>query len=98
MTKDDIEHLARLSRVRLSGAEVENFQQEISSILAYVGAVSSIAADKDNGDPVAGVHRNIFRKDEVTNEPGSFTDSILAAAPKRQGRFVAVKKILQLEE
>jgi aspartyl-tRNA(Asn)/glutamyl-tRNA(Gln) amidotransferase subunit C len=97
MTKEEILHLARLSRVRLTNEEAEHFQAEISSILAYVGTVSSIAAEGE-GAPVAGTHRNIFRPDEITNEPEAFTESILAEAPQRQGRFLAVKKILQLEE
>ncbi len=97
MTKEEIEHLARLSRVRLSSEEVAHFQEEISSILSYVGAVSSIAAEGDT-TPRAGEYYNIFRKDEVTNVPDAYTEALLAEAPQRQGRFLSVKKILQVDE
>lgn len=98
MTKDDIMHLARLSRVRLDDTEIANFEKEITSILEYVSTVSTMATDNDVALPAIGLHRNIFRQDVVSNEPDSFTERILNEAPQRQGRFLAVKKILQLEE
>ena len=96
MTKEEIEHLARLSRIRLSDTEVVSFQQEISSILEYVSMVQSMASVEVA--PVAGEHRNIFRTDEVTNEPGSYTEVLLEAMPHKVGRFMAVKKIIQQDE
>lgn len=93
MTKEDIEHLARLSRIALGPGEAEGFQKEISSILDYVGAVNAMAADAQAA-PEAGEHSNIFRADAVTNEGGSNTDVLLAAMPHTEGRFMKVKKIL----
>jgi aspartyl-tRNA(Asn)/glutamyl-tRNA(Gln) amidotransferase subunit C len=94
MTKEEIEHLARLSRIALTPGETANFQKEISSILEYVGAVNAIAADDVSDTPALPEHHNIFRPDEVTNEPGSNTEVLLAAMPETQGRFMKVKKIL----
>ena len=96
MTQEEIEHLARLSRVRLTGDEVQHFQHEISSILEYVSTVRTLAAEEPAATLPA--HRNIFRPDEVTNDPEAHTETLLAAAPTRQGRFLSVKKILQLDE
>jgi len=98
MTKEDIEHLARLSRIALTEAEVAGFQKEISSILEYVGAVNAIAADEADTIPLVGTHYNIFRADDVTNEPGSYTEALLAAMPATDGRFMKVKKILNQDE
>lgn len=98
MTKDEIAHLARLSRVALTPAELDNFHTQISSILEYVSAVNAIAAEEVGGKPSVGVVNNVFRKDEVTVEPESYTETLLAAMPARDGRFMKVKKILSQDE
>jgi Asp-tRNA(Asn)/Glu-tRNA(Gln) amidotransferase C subunit len=41
---------------------------------------------------------NIFRQDEVTNEPDQYTKDILAEMPQTKGRYMAVKKILDIGE
>jgi aspartyl-tRNA(Asn)/glutamyl-tRNA(Gln) amidotransferase subunit C len=97
MTKEEVEHLAKLARIELSEAEVETFTTEISAILEYVSTVQDIAGDDASAAPVVGTHHNIFRKDEVTNEPNSFTEDLLAEMPQTEGRFMVVKKILNTD-
>lgn len=93
MTKEEILHLGKLSRIKMSDAEVESFKTEIDSILAYVGAVDRLV---DSGDlrKVPGAVHNVFRDDVVTNEPNAFTKDIVAAFPKSRGGWLEVKKIL----
>jgi aspartyl-tRNA(Asn)/glutamyl-tRNA(Gln) amidotransferase subunit C len=97
MKREDIEHLARLARIRLTEKEVEDLPGELSSIMAYVSVVSDIAAD-GAVEPQVGARFNIFRKDEVTNQPDEFTKDIMAEMPSAEGRFLLVKKILQTDE
>jgi aspartyl-tRNA(Asn)/glutamyl-tRNA(Gln) amidotransferase subunit C len=97
MTKEEVEHLAKLARIELSEAEVETFTTEIGAILEYVSTVRDIAGDAADMAPAVGVHHNIFRKDEVTNEPNSYTDALLAEMPQTEGRFMVVKKILNTD-
>jgi len=98
MTKEEIAHLARLSRVALTPAELDHFHGQISSILEYVGTVNAIAADEVSGEPTVGAVHNVFRADEVTVAPGSYSETLLAAMPAREGRFLKVKKILSQDE
>lgn len=93
MTKEEILHLGTLSRIKLTDTEAEKFNSEIDSILSYVGAVNDIVADKDLTKAVGPVH-NVFREDEVTNEPGAYTKDIVSAFPERSGDYLKVKKIL----
>ena len=96
MTKEEILHLGTLSRIKLSEEEVGKFKADIDSILDYVGQVNEIVADADLGKAVGPVH-NVFREDEVTNEPGSYTADLVAAFPDRKGDYMKVKKVLDLE-
>ena len=98
MTTEEIEHLAALARIALTPAEVAAFEKDISSILEYVSAVNAISADVQDSAPLLGDHYNVFRKDEVTNVPEAYTETLLAALPNREGRFMKVKKILQQDE
>ncbi|MCA9354060.1 MAG: Asp-tRNA(Asn)/Glu-tRNA(Gln) amidotransferase subunit GatC [Candidatus Kaiserbacteria bacterium] len=98
MKREDIEHLASLARIRLTEEEMERLPGELSSIVAYVSVVSDIAGEEADAAPEVGVRYNVFRKDEVTNEPDQYTKDILAEMPKTEGRFMKVKKILQVDE
>lgn len=96
MTKEEILHLGTLSRIALNEEEVATFGESITAILAYVSEIQSIAGTNVGAElPTL---RNVFRKDEVTNEPGSFTEDILNEAPCRHGAYIEVKKILSNDE
>jgi len=96
MKREEIAHLAALSRIRLSDEELVNLERELSSIVDYVSVVSSIAADDADAVPQVGVRFNVFRKDVVTNEPDQYTKDILAEMPTTEGRYLSVKKILEI--
>ena len=45
MKQEDIEHLATLSRIELSGDESKELAENITAILEYVGVINEIAAE-----------------------------------------------------
>lgn len=93
MTKEEILHLGELARIKLSDEEVSQFTTEIDAVLAYVSQINEIVADSEVTQVVGPVH-NVFRDDVITNEPGEFSEAILAEMPKTDGVFLQVKKIL----
>jgi len=86
-----VEKLAKLSRIKLSDDEKSRFNEEISSILEYVGQIQNAASDieREVGDV-----RNVMRKDEDPIESGKYTEDILSEAPQKKDSYVEVKKIL----
>jgi len=97
MKKEDIHQLANLSRIAVSDTEVEALQSEIGSILEYVGQIQEMTGTV-NGKKTPGAVFNKMRSDEVTNEPGTYTEAILGEMPTRDGNFMKVKKILANDE
>lgn len=93
MKQDDVKSLAALARIKLSPDEVESFTNEMSSILEYVSAVQGMAGEGDVA-PKVGARHNVLRPDVVTNEPGQYTDALLAEMPKTEDGYMVVKKIL----
>jgi aspartyl-tRNA(Asn)/glutamyl-tRNA(Gln) amidotransferase subunit C len=89
----DIEHLAALARIHISDEEKESFKNEIDSILEYVNQIQKISGETEPARE-AGDVRNITREDGSPHESGLHTEALLREAPKREGQYVKVKKIL----
>ena len=62
----DIEHLAKLSRLKLTDAEKEKFSNQMGTIIEYIEKLSEL--DTENVEPTANVLglSNVFREDVVT--------------------------------
>ncbi len=88
-----VRHIAMLSRLELSDAEVAEFSGQLSAILAYVEQLNQL--DTDGIEPTA--HplplRNVFRPDEP-HEPLNTGDA-LANAPQRAGNFFKTPKVIE---
>ncbi len=93
ITRDDVDHVARLARVGLTADETERFVTELSAILEYAAALAAL----DLADVPATAHPlplvNVLRADEPG--PTLDRDEVLAAAPDAEdGRF-RVPRILE---
>lgn len=99
ISKEDIENLAGLARLKLKEGEGESLQKDISNILGYVGQVSSFAADSRGEEkPLV---RNVLRGDTPREEgdPLAHTEeALLSAFPRREGNYNVVRKIIQKDE
>lgn len=93
MKREEIEHLANLARIKLTEEEIAGFGLEIGAILEYVSVIKNLTVE-DKTSPTLSPRFNVFRTDEVTNEPGSYTEDLLKAMPKTKGKHMLVKKIL----
>jgi aspartyl-tRNA(Asn)/glutamyl-tRNA(Gln) amidotransferase subunit C len=90
--QQQVRKVAKLSRLDLSDAEVEEFTGQLSAILGYVEKMNEL--DTENVEPLAHclpVH-NVFREDVVKESLGS--EKALANAPQHDGEFFRVPKIL----
>lgn len=96
MEKEDILHLARLSRIAIDDVEASALLKDIDAVLAYVSEVNSIAAETGVTKKV-GARYNVFREDEVTTKEREYTETLLKEAPKRKDDYLQVKKILQTD-
>jgi aspartyl-tRNA(Asn)/glutamyl-tRNA(Gln) amidotransferase subunit C len=92
ISKKDIENLANLARIRLSEGEKESLAKDVDSILVYVDQIK--AAPIGEFKSGAGAVKNVMRDDVVINTSAEDRERILNDAPKREGDYVVVKKIL----
>jgi len=87
-----VRKVAKLSRLELSEAEVEEFAGQLSAILEYVEKMNEL--DTTGVEPLAHCLpiSNVLREDVAKESLG--TEKVLANAPQRDGDFFKVPKIL----
>ena len=94
VTLETIERLAVLSRITLTDEEKETMRGEFEAILGYIAAIDKIAANTAAGARSIVSTTNIMREDTHPHESGTHTSKLLAAAPRTEGDYLLVKKIL----
>lgn len=98
ISREEIDGLAELARLKLSPEEAQALQKDISSILDYVGQVSGVSGTAHSTPAVV---RNVMRDDAVRSGDSLIAGKekqLLEAAPRREGDYVVVRKIIQKDE
>jgi aspartyl-tRNA(Asn)/glutamyl-tRNA(Gln) amidotransferase subunit C len=94
LTREQVQHIAELAKLKLNDDEVERMTQQLSAILDYAARLQEL--DTDAIPPTASVVplRNVMREDAVT--PSLPREEVLANAPDKSedGEFFRVRAIL----
>ena len=93
LTRESVQRVAILARLRLTAEEESEFTGQLDHILAYMDKLNELDTanvelfnhDIDNS--------SALRDDKVTNQPN--TDALLANAPDRDETFFKVPKIIE---
>lgn len=95
LTRGDVAYLARLARIELTEAELDELLPQLVGILDAVAVVSSVADADIPPTSHAVPLSNVFRPDEV--RPGLTPEQALAAAPAAERQRFSVPRILDEE-
>jgi aspartyl-tRNA(Asn)/glutamyl-tRNA(Gln) amidotransferase subunit C len=89
----DVEHIAHLARLSLTGEEREKFGAQLSGILTYVEKLKEL--DTAGVEPTSHVLTigNVMRED--VTRPSLSRDEALMNAPDRADDFYRVPKIIE---
>lgn len=92
VTIEDVEHVARLARLRFSKEEIEKFTRQFNEILEHVQKLNEL--DTTKVEPLSHVVElsNVFREDTV--RASSPSAEILKNAPARTEKFFKVPKVI----
>jgi aspartyl-tRNA(Asn)/glutamyl-tRNA(Gln) amidotransferase subunit C len=86
ITRDEVAHLARLSRLALSEQELDHFAGQLDVIIAAVARVQEVAAEGISPTTHALPMTNVFR-DDVIVTPIRAQAALDQAPAAEQGRF-----------
>jgi aspartyl-tRNA(Asn)/glutamyl-tRNA(Gln) amidotransferase subunit C len=93
ISREDVEHVARLARLALSDAESERMREQLSGILAYIDTLRAL--DTAGVEPTSHAVPlvNVMRDDEP--RACLSQDEALANAPDRSDVFFRVPRIIE---
>jgi len=95
LSLDEVRHVAKLARLKLSDAELERYRRELSSVLDHIAMLSE--QDVTGVEPMAHPTDMTNRLDEDVVGHSLPLDKVLANAPAVEGDFLAVPKVLDDE-
>ena len=93
LSREEVQRVAVLARLRLTPEEQSSLTDELDRILGYMDKLNQLdTADVDLFSHAANITKTL-REDRVTNRPNA--DALLANAPDRDGTFFKVPKIIE---
>lgn len=92
LTREEVEKVSLLARLRLSGAELDQMTEQLGAIVAYVEQIGEV--DTSNVEPMAHVADvdSVFRDDEV--RPSLPREQALANAPNHDDECYRVPAVM----
>ena len=92
ISREDVQHIAELAKLRLTEAEEARYQEQLSAILDYAARLNAL--DTSAISPTATVLplRSVMRDDVARPSPSA--DEILANAPARVDQAFEVRAVL----
>ena len=92
LTKDEVQKVALLARLRLSDAEVESMTRQLGEVLGYVEQLEGL--DTEGVEPMAHAIEleNVLAED--LPQPSLPRDKALSVAPKTDGETFLVPPVL----
>lgn len=96
ITREEVAHLARLSRLDLADEELDHLAPQLDDIINAVARVAEVVADDIPPTSHALPLTNVFRPDEI--RPCLTPRQALAGAPAAEEQRFRVPRILEEEE
>jgi aspartyl-tRNA(Asn)/glutamyl-tRNA(Gln) amidotransferase subunit C len=90
--KIDVRYVAKLARIALTDEEADQFRTQLEDLLDHVNALAALDTNAIPATAQVVESRNVERDDVVT--PCLDRETVLAAAPQRQGAFFRVPRII----
>lgn len=93
ISRKDVEHVARLSRLALGEAEIEKMREQLAAILAHIDTLRALDTEQVEPTSHAVPMENVMRDDEPW--PSLAQEAMLANAPDRSADFFRVPRIIE---
>ncbi|MFH1995960.1 MAG: Asp-tRNA(Asn)/Glu-tRNA(Gln) amidotransferase subunit GatC [Candidatus Omnitrophota bacterium] len=94
ISKEQVQHVALLSRLSLSDEELELYRKQLGSIIEYIDTLNKLDTDgvQPTSHPLSSM-KNVFRDDEL--KPSLSVEDALKNAPEREGDFFKIPKVIE---
>lgn len=97
ISKEQVQHIAKLARLGLGDKEIKKFQKELSSILEYVDKLQKVDISNIEADfrliPEATFKKGM-REDGAKKQEIEAIKKLIKAAPETKNSHIKVKAVL----
>lgn len=93
ISKEEVQHIAKLARLGLAPKEIEKLEKELSKILDYMAKLKEVDISKVEVMRHAIPIENVMREDQPKAEKSEVRKKLLEAAPAKKEGYVKVKSI-----
>ena len=100
ISKQEVQHIAKLARLGLKETEIKKFQKDLSSILDYFNSLKKV--DVSNVEPTfhpaehyLKERLDVMRQDKAESQPEQVVDKLIEAAPDKKKRHIKVKAVFK---
>lgn len=93
LSREEIEHVALLSRLKLSDADVQRFTAQLNTILEHFEALKEADTSQAAGTTHVVPMINVLREDEA--RPSFLPDETLLNAPERRDDYFKVPRVVE---
>jgi aspartyl-tRNA(Asn)/glutamyl-tRNA(Gln) amidotransferase subunit C len=92
VTKNDVEKIAKLAKLKFSEEDLENFTPQMNEILNYMDKLNEL--DTENIEPLSHPveQTNVFRDDKLKTSVS--TEDALKNAPSKDEQYFKVPKVI----
>ncbi|HEY5258753.1 MAG TPA: Asp-tRNA(Asn)/Glu-tRNA(Gln) amidotransferase subunit GatC [Candidatus Baltobacteraceae bacterium] len=88
----DVRYVAKLARIQLTDEEIDRFGDQLGDLLAHANALNTLDVSRVPATAQVVESRNVERDDVVG--PCLDREIVLGQAPRRQGAFFRVPRII----
>jgi aspartyl-tRNA(Asn)/glutamyl-tRNA(Gln) amidotransferase subunit C len=92
LTREQVEHVARLARLALRDEDVERFRTQLSAVLAHIDRLNAVDTSAIPPTAQVGGLYNVARADDPI--PSLPVEAVLANAPQREDDYFRVPAVL----
>lgn len=93
LTLDEVRHVAELAKLRLTEAEIAQYAEQLSAILAYAERLQAVDTSNVPPTPYVLPLENVMRDDDPA--PGLTNAQALANAPDSADGFFRVRAVFE---
>lgn len=93
LTIKEIEHLAELSHLELTGEKSAKYHQEIAAILQYVNKIQELRFDNQSADENNQNAQPILREDRVVGISLAEQQDLISQAPGNDENLIKTKTV-----
>jgi len=95
LTKTEIAHVARLAKLKITSAETDKFQKQLSKVLDYFNELDEVdTSDQEPTSQTTGL-KNVFRTDEIRTSGCLSQEETLSGTDRTKNGYFVVDAVLE---